>query len=223
MSKLACIAIILSLTASVAGAAPPTAQIPTGGFQTGSAAPDQYLLGPFDKITVKVFEDEKLGADKIEVDGAGKIVLPMIGQIQAGGKSPSDLAGDIQTALGKYLQSPHVTVLMNESVSQRVTVNGAVTEAGIYPLKGHTTLLEAIALAKGPDMKAANLRHVAVFRTIDGKNARALFDLKAIQAGTAQDPEIYGGDSIVVEGSTGKEFWHELVQALPALAVFAYF
>lgn len=183
-----------------------------------------YLLGPFDKISVHVFGDDKLSVDKTQIDAGGQIVMPLIGPVTAGGKTASQLSIDIANKLGeKYLQSPQVSVQIDEAVSQRVTVSGAVVESGIYSLKGPTTLNQALALAKGPDMKVANLKHVAIFRQIDGKSARAVFDLEAIREGKAADPEVYGGDSIIVQGSGAKQFWREFIQALPAFSVFAYF
>jgi polysaccharide export outer membrane protein len=217
----------LLLPISVARSAPPLVSMPNG-FQA-KATPtviDQsnYLLGPFDKVTVTVFGQKDLSVEKTQIDAGGSIVLPLIGVVSAGGKTASQLSEVVETKLGeRYLVSPHVSVLIDEAVSQRVTVSGAVVEPGVFNLKGKTTLMQAVAMAKGPDNKLANLHHVAVFRDVDGKNARALFDLTAIEAGKTPDPELRGGDSIIVEGSSGKAFWRELVTALPAMGVFAYF
>jgi polysaccharide export outer membrane protein len=210
----------------VAFAAPPASD----GFSplTAPALPQdtqaQYHLGPFDKITVKVYGQDKLGVEKVQIDASGEVVLPLIGAVTAGGLTAAQLSREIAARLGdKYLESPQVSVLIEDAVSQRITVTGAVIESGVFNLKGPTTLMQAVAMAKGPDNKTANTRHVAIFRQINGHNARAVFDLKAINAGQAQDPEVVGGDSIIVEGSDGKTFWHELVAALPGLAIFAYF
>jgi polysaccharide export outer membrane protein len=216
----------LVFSASAAQAAPP----PEAGFSPLTAptlhqdSQADYRLGPLDKISVNVYGQEKLSVEKIQIDAGGQIVLPLIGVVNAGGLTAAQLSKDIAAKLGdKYLESPQVSVLIEDAVSQRVTVTGAVVESGVFSLKGPTTLMQAVAMAKGPDNKLANTRHVAIFRQINGRNARAVFDLKAIGAGQAQDPEVIGGDSIIVEGSSGKAFWHELVTALPGLAVFAYF
>jgi polysaccharide export outer membrane protein len=216
--------LIVALAISGSAVASPPA---SGAFVPGVAESEHepdYKLGPFDKISVRVFGEDKLSADKIQIDASGLVSLPLIGAVVAGGRTAAELSNEIAEKLGdKYLQSPHVSVVIDEAVSQRVTVSGAVVESGVYTLRGRTTLNQAISMAKGPDMKLAKLTHVAIFRDVEGKSARAIFDLNAIREGKAPDPEIYGGDSIIVEGSNAKTFWHELIATLPALGVFAYF
>jgi polysaccharide export outer membrane protein len=189
-----------------------------------SMAQQDYEIGPLDKINVKVFGQENLSVEKVQVDASGQVVLPLVGAVEAAGKTPKMLSEEIASRLAeKYLQEPHVSVMIDDAVSQRVTVTGAVIESGIYPLKGRTSLLQAVAMAKGPDPKIANMRQVIVFRTIEGRRAAARFDLAAIRSGDAADPEIYGGDSVVVQGSAGKQIWRELAATLPALGAFAFF
>jgi polysaccharide export outer membrane protein len=89
----------------------------------------------------------------------------------------------------------------------------------MYPVDRTITLLQAIALAKGPNAEA-NPRRVAVFRTIGGKRMAAAFDLTSIRRGEAEDPSIYSGDIIVVDGSKIKQTQREILQALPILGVF---
>jgi polysaccharide export outer membrane protein len=224
--RVVALGVVVAALSGLAFAAPPPGP---GGFNaSGPAAPTtvqpDYLLGPFDKVSVTVFGQTDLSVKQTQIDAGGNVVLPLIGVVSAGGKTASQLSSQIEQMLGeKYLVSPHVSVLIDEAVSQRVTVTGAVVEPGVFNLKGRTSLMQAVAMAKGPDNKVANLRHVAVFREVEGRNARALFDLKAIEAGTNPDPEVFGGDSIIVESSEAKSFWREIIGALPALGVFAYF
>jgi polysaccharide export outer membrane protein len=75
-------------------------------------------------------------------------------------------------------------------------------------------------MAKGPDIKLANLSRVVVFRTIGGERSVAVFDLKKIRKGTSPDPEIRGNDIVVVDGSQLKGAWREVIGALPGLAIF---
>src|SRR5262249_22758007 len=143
--------------------------------------------------------------------------------VKAGGKTASELSTEIAARLKEnYLQSPSVSVLIDDSVSQRVTVEGAVTQSGIYPVQGKTTLMQALALAQGPDNKVADLKHVMVFRTIDSKRAGAMFNVDAIRKGAAQDPLIYGGDTVIVYDSKAKQAWLGFVSILPGLGVFGY-
>ena len=185
---------------------------------------DEYRLGPFDRISVTIFGQKELSVEKAQLDARGQIAMPLIGVVDAGGKTSREVSRVITTRLNeKYLQSPNVTVLIDDAASQRITVFGAVMESGIYTLRGPTTLVQAIALAKGPDNKLANLKQVAVFRQTGGRRSAALFDVTAIRNGTASDPDIFGGDTIIVQSSRQKSAWRELISALPGLGIFAYF
>ena len=140
----------------------------------------------------------------------------------AQGKTTSELSAEIASRLAaKYLQNPQVSVVVDEAVSQKVSVEGAVVESGVFQLKGRTSLLEAVAMAKGA-AKDANLRRVSIIRTVNGQPRAATFDLEAIRMGTARNPEIFGNDVVVVGSSRGKRFWHSVIEALPGLIIFSY-
>lgn len=111
---------------------------------------------------------------------------------------------------------------VEEAVSQKVSVEGAVNEAGVFDLKGRTSLMEAVARAKGTS-KTANLHRVTIVRAVNGAPHAATFDLAAIRAGRAGDPEILANDVVVVEDSRAKTLWRGVIETLPALIVFAYF
>jgi polysaccharide export outer membrane protein len=139
----------------------------------------------------------------------------------AQGKTTTELSAEIARRLSEhYMQSPQVSVVVEEAVSQKVSVEGAVTEPGVFEMKGRTSLLEAVAMAKGPS-KEANLRRVAVIRNVDGLPHAATFDYQAIENGTAGNPEILGNDIVVVDDSKSKEFWHGAVAWLPGLYLFS--
>jgi polysaccharide export outer membrane protein len=76
-----------------------------------------------------------------------------------------------------------------------------VIQPGVFEIKGRTTLLAAVALAHGAD-RVADLKKVAVFRTVNGQKMVAVVDMRAIQAGSIADPEIFG-DDIVIVGTSG--------------------
>jgi polysaccharide export outer membrane protein len=101
-------------------------------------------------------------------------------------------------------------------VSQKVSVEGAVNQAGVFPMKGRTSLLEAVAMARGPS-KDANLRRVAIVREVDGAQQASVFDMAAIEKGEAPDPEVLGSDTVVVATSGAKTFWHGFIEAVPGL------
>lgn len=181
-----------------------------------------YRIGPLDRLDVSVFEAKELGVERAQVDASGRLLLPLIGPVTAEGRTTAELAAEIAARLGEsYLRSPHVTVSVDEAVSQKISVEGAVNEAGVFELKGRTGLMEAVARAKG-ELRTANPHRVAIVRLVDGAPRAARFDLATIREGRARDPEVFAGDTVVVDGSAVKGLWRGLVETLPALVVFSY-
>ena len=182
-----------------------------------------YVIGPLDRISISVFQVEELSQKDVQVDSAGQINLPLIGLVRAAGKNAGQLSQEIAARLGQtYLQSPQVSVMVTEANSQKITVEGAVLQPGVFPVTGPTTLLQIIAMARGPD-KTADLKRVAIFRTVENQRAAAVFDLQAIRAGRAPDPQVYGSDIVVVQGSATKGAWQEVIRAIPLIGVFRFF
>jgi polysaccharide export outer membrane protein len=122
----------------------------------------------------------------------------------------------------KYLQSPDVSVGVKASSTRVVTVDGSVNQPGVFPVSGPMTLMRVIALARGTK-EDANPRRVAVFRQIEGQRMAAAFDLTRIRRGNAEDPRIYSGDIVVVDGSSIKAIQREIMQTMPMLSVFRPF
>jgi polysaccharide export outer membrane protein len=173
-----------------------------------------YRIGPLDKLAVSVFQVDEMKTE-VQVDASGNISLPLIGSMVAAGKTTTELAGEIATKLdAKYLRSPQVTVLVEEAQSQRITVGGSVVQPGVFEVKGKTTLLQAVALAHGAD-RVADLKHVAVFRTVNGQKMVAVVDMRAVQSGSAADPEIYGDDVVMVGASGTKTTLRDLGNVAP--------
>lgn len=186
------------------------------GAYTG--LPD-YRIGPLDLLEVTVFQVEDLNRT-VRVNTSGKISLPLVGTVDAGGKTVSELESDIAARLSEeFLQSPQVSVFVKEFTSQRITVEGAVKQPGVYPITGRTSLLQAIAMAKGFE-RVANLDGVIVFRTVDGQRMAAVFDYRAIRAGASEDPQVFGDDIVVVDESGAKAAWRSVLESMPFLNVF---
>lgn len=185
-----------------------------------SAVSGQYRIGAADLLEVKVFQVPDLSFAEQRVDAAGNIDMPLIRSVRAAGRTPAELSRDIEDRLGgAYLQNPQVAVSVKEAASQKVVVDGDVTKPGAYQLQGRTTLLQAVAMAEGPT-RTANLRNVAVFRTVEGQRLAAVYDLEAVREGRAEDPVVQGEDVIVVDKSRLKAAWREVISALPAFNVF---
>jgi polysaccharide export outer membrane protein len=178
-----------------------------------------YKIAPMDKLSVKVFKMEDLSGD-YDVDLAGNISLPLIGQIEAANLTTAQLDDQLTQKLGsKYLERPDVSVAIKASTAHVVTVDGAVREGGSYPVAGPISLIQAVAMAKGTS-EDANARRVAVFRTIGGQRQAAAFDLTSIRRGQAPDPQIFPGDIVVVDGSSVKATQKQILQSIPLLSIF---
>jgi polysaccharide export outer membrane protein len=182
----------------------------------------EYMIGAGDKLSIHVFEVKELSLDEVQVDATGQIELPLVGRITAAGKTPVQLQSEIAQRLGdRYLQSPQVAVLVIDSASQKVTVEGEVKNPGVFQMKGRITLMEAIAMAGGPGDNA-NLHKVAVIRDDHGLRRAAVCDFESIRRGNQLDPSLRGDDIVVVDGSRTKELWSNAVKALPFFTLFAY-
>jgi polysaccharide biosynthesis/export protein len=186
---------------------------------TTAALEEDYKIAPLDTLHVSVFQVADLSGD-YEVDLTGTITMPLIGNVKAVDLTARQLDQRITQLLGeKYLQHPDVSVAIKSSSTRIVTVDGSVRQAGVFPVTGRLTLLQVIAMAHGAD-ENANPHRVAVFRTIQGQRMAAAFDLSSIRRGQAEDPRIYSGDIVVVDGSKIRGTWATVLQSLPLLAIF---
>jgi polysaccharide export outer membrane protein len=178
-----------------------------------------YRIAPMDTLSVKVFRSQDLSGD-YQVDLTGNISLPLVGEVAAANLTTAQLDQKLTEVLGaKYFENPDVSVGIKSSTRRSVTVDGAVKQAGTFPIVGPTSLMQAVALAGGTT-EDANNRRVAVFRTVGGQRQGAAFDLAAIRHGQAKDPAIYPGDIVIVDGSSVKQGFKKFLQSVPLLAIF---
>lgn len=197
------------------------------GFQAPDAPQplqlsEDYKIAPLDTLKISVFQVPDLSGD-FEVDLTGHIPMPLLGNVSAANMTTAELDALLTRKLGeKYLQSPDVSVGITKSASRVVTVDGSVRQPGQFQVAGSTTLMQAVALARGTD-ENANPRRIAIFRTIQGQRMAAAFDLVSIRRGQMEDPKVYPGDIVVVDGSKTKAIQREILQSLPILSIFRPF
>lgn len=191
---------------------------------TNAYAPGrEYLIGAMDVLTVTVVGQPDLTAEEVQVDSGGFLSLPLVGSVRAAGRSPAQLVQDLETAYRRtYLRHPRVGVVVKQIRSQYVTVEGQVTQSGVFPIPGRITLTGAVALARGTTA-AASTDQVAVFRTVDGQRMAAIFNMTDIRRGRYADPDIYAGDTVVVGGDRVRRIFQDVVSVLPFLTVFRPF
>lgn len=206
------------------GAVHSSAAVEAADKLTSTARPGNsaYKIGPLDVLEISVFNVPDL-TKTVQVADNGTINYPLIGEIPAVGETAHELEQDMARKLGaKYLRSPQVTVFIKEYNSQRVTIEGAVKNSGVYPIKGKTTLGQIIAMAGGVDSGIGS-GDLVIFRTINGTRSAARFDVEAILQGKADDPELQAGDVIVADTSATKVALHNIMSVLPLATSAAVF
>lgn len=193
---------------ALCGAPALAADLPPPDAMTQARAAGDYRIGPQDMLDIDVSQLPEM-SKSFEVDTGGNLLLPLVGQVQAAGRTPAQLSTDIANALKKkYMKDPQVVVSVREAQGQKITVDGAVGQPGVYPLNGPTTLMQAVSLAKGADPHFANVHKVAIFRQVNGTRHSAFYDLQQIRTGRAEDPAVYGSDIVVVDTSGSKSFFN---------------
>ena len=191
--------------------------LPVPGRADLSAEDRASLIGPLDVINVEVFAVPELSRE-LQVDLSGRIAMPLIGEVDARGKTPSELSAQIASLLrGRYVKNPDVTINVKSSVSQVVTVDGEVAQPGLYPVTNQTTLMRAIASAKGLS-EFAKLDDVVILRTVNNQRLAGLYNLGAIRRGRYPDPVIYANDVVIVGDSPTRRLFRDIVATAPLLA-----
>jgi len=177
-----------------------------------------YLIGAHDVLEITVFRVPEL-SKTIQVASEGTINFPLVGQVQAEGKTPKQVETALTSKLGaKYLRKPQITVYVKEFNSRRVTINGAIKKPGVFPIRGKMTLMSLVAMAQGVNENADSV--VAVFRMKDGKRTAARYDIDAIKAGTSEDPALQPEDVVVVGTSAVKAVFNNFLKVVPVLRTF---
>jgi len=218
-AAIAAVAVVMSISGAQALAAGPVVLPPPDGAVSIRPGDAEYRIGPQDVLDINVFQVADL-TKTVQVDTGGKILLPLVGQMTAAGRTPNQLSEDLKGALSKtYMRDPQVVVSVKEASSQKVTVDGAVMQPGIYALQGPTSLIQAVALARGIDPKLANPKRVAVIRTVNSQRVTGVYNLAAIRQGKAPDPQIYGQDVIIIDTSGGKSFLSNMGSAMPIIGL----
>jgi polysaccharide export outer membrane protein len=194
----------------------PTAQIqtvqeastPNRDFPTGVDLAE-YRIRPDDILQIVVYQVPDFSRDA-QVDVAGNVSLPLLGAIPAAKRTVRELEADLTKRLkAKYVQNPQVSIAIKDAVGLRVTVSGAVIKPGVIPVRGNVTLMSAISQSDGFS-DIADKSSITVIRNTDSGRSIAHFNADTILAGTADDPLVYGGDTIVVNEAGGKVAWKNM-------------
>jgi polysaccharide export outer membrane protein len=137
---------------------------------TGAAAPSQYIIGPGDALKIFVWRNPDLSSD-VPVRPDGRISIPLIDDIDCTGKTPTQLAAEIETRLKKFVTDPRVTVIVTSfygAYEQQVRVVGEAAQPKAIPYKSHMTVLDAMIEVGGLTQFAAGNR-ATIVRRINGQ------------------------------------------------------
>jgi len=160
---------------------------------------DTFVIGNDDVLSVNVWKEPEL-TKQVPVRTDGKISLPLIGEVQAAGRTPLQLEQDITVKLQSYITDPQVTIIVQEINSLKFNVLGQVTKPGSYPLTTGTTVVDAIAIAGGLK-DFAKKKDIYVLRQISpGNEYRFTFNYNQFVKGknTKQNIVLKPHDTVVV-------------------------
>ena len=107
-----------------------------------------YRIGADDVLTVNVWHEPEVSRN-VPVRPDGKISLPLVGDVQASGLTPTELKTELESRFAKFLTNPDVSVIVAEIRSQRINVLGQVLRPGTYALIPPMNVIDAVATAGG--------------------------------------------------------------------------
>jgi len=163
---------------------------------TGSQPDPSYRLGPEDQLRISVWDNKELTLELV-VRPDGKISMPLLQDVPAEGLTAAQLAADIQEGLSAYIMTPEVSVIVLQVNAPKFYMIGYVTRPGTYPLRGDTSVLQALALAGGLT-QFASPRSIKLIRATRGKqDVRTINYYDIIDSGEG-NYLLKSGDTIVV-------------------------
>ena len=191
---------ILVLSFATALLLPALAQAQTPPLNSGirsdaGTAPD-YRLRLGDKLRIEVHKDAQL-SQSVQIRPDGKITLPLLGDVAAAGKTPAALRDSLTSSLKEFITSPVVTVIVVEAQPQTVSVIGEVNAPGTHPIKGQTTVIEALAMAGG-FKDFANTKNITIQRSTPTGTTRIKFNYKDAIKSESKQMCVEPGDVIIV-------------------------
>lgn len=162
--------------------------------QTGPADTQGYVLGVSDIVTISVWKNEELGI-VVPVRPDGRISVPLVGEVDAAGKTPAELQTELTQRFSEYVTAPGVSVVVTEIHSRKVYVLGEVGQPGVYDIFQPTRLMQLLALAGGLT-EYAKKDEVVILRGTE----RLVASIKAVSSGRRLEDNLLlePGDTVVV-------------------------
>lgn len=204
--------VTLSVGACSSGSGGPPV-VPASSVRTADNAPpgdvvpvDQYVIGSGDTLSVFVYRNPDLSEGNVSVRPDGRISVPLIEDITASGKTPTQLAREVEGRLKKYIQDPNVTVIVRSFIGpfdRQIRVIGEATEPAAIPYRDHMTLLDVMIATKGLTKYAAGNRAEVVRHDTDGKQVGIRVRLSDLikDGDISQNIEMQPGDTLIIPQS----------------------
>ncbi len=178
----------------------------TDSGATGATSSDEYIIGAGDQLSVFVYRNPDLSEPGVAVRPDGRISTPLIEDIVAAGKTPKDLAREIEKKLTKFIQDPNVTVIVRSFIGppdRQVRVIGEAAEPVAIPYRDHMTLLDVMIATKGLTKYASGNRAVIVRVDPGGKRRSISVKLSNLikDGDISQNVEMVPGDTLIIPQS----------------------
>jgi polysaccharide biosynthesis/export protein len=174
------------------------AQTPAGAKSAATVDPSTYRVGPEDVLEISVWREETLKKEAL-VRPDGGISYPLIGEVQAAGRTVGEIREEIVKRLDKYIPDPVVSVTVLKTGSQRIYVIGKVAKPGEFQVGRYVDVLQALSMAGGltPFADSGNIR---VMRRDGDRQVVLPFEYTAVIRGQKLDDNIQlrAGDVVVV-------------------------
>ena len=156
----------------------------------------EFILDVGDSLDISIYRNDDLKTST-KINPSGKIMFPLIGEVQASGKSLSALRAELTERFSKYLVDPQVSISVTSVQSQKVLVLGEVRSPGVFSLDSELTIMDAVGKAGGwtTDAQTSN---VILLRNVSGKVDTQSIDLKsALESGRLSDYKVLQRNDIV--------------------------
>jgi polysaccharide export outer membrane protein len=197
----------LGLTGCASSGSPAGNSLPAAAFVGEQEQPgEKYVIGALDELTIFVWRNPELGA-KVQVRPDGRITTPLITDLTAVGKTPSELAEDIKKELTQYIQEPLVSVIVDRfqgTFAQQIRVVGATDKPASLPYRANMTLLDAMIAVGGLSEFAAGDR-ARLVRQDKATGRQKEYDLKIARllkkGDTRANVRLEPGDVIIIPES----------------------
>jgi polysaccharide export outer membrane protein len=186
--------ILLSSAYAQQPAPPPPASPKPPAAQ--AATPADYRLVTGDKLRVEVYKDPQL-SQSLQIRPDGKITLPLLGDIPAAGKTPTELRDNITAALREYITNPVVTVIVIEATPATIYVMGEVGKPGPQAMTGSMSILQALAMAGG-FKDFAHTKDITILRKSSTGMRRLHFNYNDAIKGESTPMMLEPGDTVIV-------------------------